>query len=138
MTKWPWCTLGGYIAFKEAKYAANVSLQGNVDHLPEDVTAYLRSVDRGNLSCPSIELLDFLILAHCFFINTKQHMCRVRLASVLGRFADVFHIDIELTKSAVKRVCNVFMKRFAANLSVNDCECHSRKLAKSNSSSPAK
>ena len=130
--------IGGYVAFKEIKYAAAVSLQGEVDHLPKDVTAYFRSLDRGNLCCPSLELLDFLILAHCFFVHTKQHMCRVRLASVLGRFTNVFHIDLDLTKSALKRVCNIFMKTFAANLSENDCMAPQRKIAKLSSTSATK
>ena len=125
--------LAGYIAFKESAYAAD--LQGDISELPKDVTEYFKSLNHGKLSCPSLELCEFLLIAFCFFANTKQHMCRVRLMSVLKHFPNMFHLDFNMPESALKRVCNIIMKRFAENETENAITEPLRKVAKLSSAS---
>ena len=118
--------IGGYIAYKERSLA---SLQEDVSCLPENLTAYFNSLNRGKLVCPKEQFIEFLLLAYCFLKQTSKLMCRKRFLFVLKDFCDIFHLDLDLNNSALRRVCNIMMKRFALFQETENIE-PKRKLAK--------
>ena len=98
--------IAGYVAFK------NKQLVGSIPS-SDPMMAYFNDRNRGKLKCPSIELVNFMLIAFAFYKQSNEQMCRVRLTSILAKFPQVFQLDLVLPKSALTCVSNILMKRFA-------------------------
>ena len=115
---------GGYIAFKHPE------LRGDILDFSEDLTAYLDTLDRGNLSYPSPELFEFFVYSFAYFERSKEGMCVNRYLTILKVFPNFFDFDIALETKPLRRIANILFKRFALfsnevfqSNKVADCTC---------------
>jgi len=99
--------IAGYVASKHKELAAasgeHQSDTGNQD--------FFLSLNRGGLTLPSEAFFNLAYLAYAFFIKTQDLHCRRRLVNILADFPVLFHLDIEVPKTALMRLANVFLKR---------------------------
>ena len=95
----------GYVSFKHKKEG----LAGDGSDLPNDMKSFIDELSRGALAYPSIQFLQFFMLAHTFFMNVNEKFCRTRLSSLLTSFPTLFRLQLQLPKQAILRVVNILL-----------------------------
>ena len=124
--------IAGYIAFKHKQ------LEGIIPQ-EDPMMAYFNDRNRGKLKCPSYELVNFMLIAFAFYMQSPHHrlMCRNRLSAIISKFPAIFHLQLDLPKEAIRRVANILMKRFAiqTNIEKRGAGPSQKKMAKLTSTS---
>ena len=109
------CYVAGYVSKKYAKHLSSppASSPFAITHF----LSYFEELNRGGLVCPSEELLMFVLLARCFFVNSpeKERSCRNRWGFILSDFPGLFHLNVDIPNKAVKCIVNIFCKRYVEN-----------------------
>lgn len=96
--------ISGYVAFK------NPELRGSSEEAPSEIKTYFTAKNRGGLSMPSMNLVDFMFLVFSFFKTNVETSCRNRLVGIFSRFSHIFHIDIIVSEKALKTIANILLK----------------------------
>ncbi|GFO39904.1 group XV phospholipase a2 [Plakobranchus ocellatus] len=119
--------IAGYISSKHREMASNEPA-----NIPESM--YVQTLNRGGLQFPCTDLFNLSLLAYVFFIKTPERLCRNRFIKILEDFPQLFHLKLNIQKSALARIANILMKRFANYHATTNEGQDRRKIAKLSSS----
>ena len=123
--------IGGYVARKQTDQTEEHCLSGQPEDLSPDIQAFTASLNRGGLISPSTNFFILLLHIFLFFKNTTEVSCRKRFVTIFSDFPSLFHLNMTISKAALRRIVNILMKRFASLSKDNhNTEQKRRKMAK--------
>ena len=96
--------IGGYVARKQTDEHC---LSGQPEDLSPDIQASTASLNRGDLISPSTNFFILLLHIFLFFKNNTEVSCRKRFITIFSDFPSLFHLNMTISKAALRRFVNI-------------------------------